>query len=87
MSRTLITPPQDASSPDWDTLPEEDGMIVFKVQVEPYKVANIRLKTTVFQAGKYSFFVRKAKRIPGAPPDAPIQPYKIWCDEITNYFS
>lgn len=84
MSRNLIVIPPDAANPDWAMLPDEDGLMVMKVQVEPQQVAGIKLNNTVLSAGRISFFVRKAERLPEKPTQAPLQPYKVWCDRILD---
>ena len=82
MTRILIRAPSDASNPDWDRYPDEEGVFVFKIQVEPQKMARIRLRSHVLQLGRRFFFLMKAQRIPIAPTQAPLMPYKVWCKEI-----
>lgn len=83
MSRILIQIPRDAANPDWDHLPDEDGFLVMKIQVDPMKVAAIVHNNVVLQAGrKYAFFVRKAKRLPEPVTQPPLQPFKVWCERI-----
>lgn len=82
MSRNVIAVPKGASIPDWDRLPDDGELVVFKIQVLPQQVADIRLNNTVLSAGRFSFFVKKAERLPEKPTQAPLQPYKVWCEKL-----
>lgn len=78
MTRDLFTVPQGASEPAWFMFEEENGLVKFKVQIEPRRLTNKTINNMIMRVGRRFYRLARFERISGPPDDPPRQPYHVW---------